>query len=377
MRELETIIEFEEYLKTGRSWNNIAVQGLNLTVYSNQLLKCNFDGSIFLGCTLTDEVILKIIHTNGLQFPKVKGLPYKTFSNYLYSFETLFDNFDPRNPDTYKNTTDWKIYKHFLNTGKGKPNSIIESLARRLHDHSITDALNNFIAHQENPSKVVGIMGGHIIDRGCQDYMKAALIARNLARSGYLMVSGGGPGAMEATHLGVWLAAYNDSELSNAINILSDAPVYSDKYWLSKAIEVIEKYPPKKYKNKLLESIGIPTWFYGHEPPSPFASKIAKYFANSIREAGLLSIALGGIIFAPGTAGTVQEIFQDACQNRYKTFGIASPMIFLNCDFWINKKPVYPLLLQLAEGHEYEKYISINDDVDSIVDKIKNFKAKK
>ena len=25
------------------------------------------------------------------------------------------------------------------------------------------------------------------------------------------------------------------------------------------------------------ESLGIPTWLYGHEPPNPFATKIAKY----------------------------------------------------------------------------------------------------
>jgi predicted Rossmann-fold nucleotide-binding protein len=377
MRELETIDEFEAYFKTGRSWNNIAIQGLDLTAYTEQLMNCDFNGSIFLGCSLSDEVILKIINTNGLQFPKIKGLPYKTFSNYLYRLETLFDNFDPKKPESYKNTTDWIIYQHFLKTGKGKPDSVLESLARRLHDHSITDALNNFIEDFGNPNKIVGIMGGHSTNRDSQDYLKSTLIARNLARSGYLMVSGGGPGAMEATHLGVWFAAYDDSELNDAIKILSSAPVYNNKYWLSKAFDVIKKYPPKKYNGKLLESLGIPTWFYGHEPPTPFASKIAKYFANSIREAGLLAIALGGIIFTPGMAGTVQEIFQDACQNRYKTFAIASPMIFLNSNFWINEKPVYPLLKELAKGHEYKKYISISDDVNSIVDKIINFNSKK
>ena len=81
MRELETIEEFVKYLKIGQSWNDIAVQGLDLTAYNDQLLSCDFRGSIFLGCTISDEVILKIIHTGGLHFPKIKGLPYKTFSN--------------------------------------------------------------------------------------------------------------------------------------------------------------------------------------------------------------------------------------------------------------------------------------------------------
>ena len=61
----------------------------------------------------------------------------------------------------------------------------------------------------------------------------------------------------------------------------------------------------------------IPTWFYGHEPPNVFAGGIAKFFQNSVREATLLRRCDGGIVFLPGAAGTVQEIFQDACENYY------------------------------------------------------------
>lgn len=49
----------------------------------------------------------------------------------------------------------------------------------------------------------MAIMGGHAMSRG--DYVypgQVAEMARSLARSGFLVVSGGGPGAMEATHLG-------------------------------------------------------------------------------------------------------------------------------------------------------------------------------
>ena len=51
-------------------------------------------------------------------------------------------------------------------------------------------------------------------------------------------------------------------------------------------------------------SLAVPTWFYGHEPSNLFASHIAKYFSNSIREDTLLAVALYGIVFAPGSAGT-------------------------------------------------------------------------
>ena len=77
------------------------------------------------------------------------------------------------------------------------------------------------------------------------------------------------------------------------------------------------------------ESLAIPTWVTAGEPISQFASHIAKYFSNSIREDGLLAVATAGIVFAPGGAGTMQEIFQDAAQNAYRVFG-RSPMAFLD-----------------------------------------------
>ncbi len=65
------------------------------------------------------------------------------------------------------------------------------------------------------------------------------------------------------------------------------------------------------------ESLGIPTWHYGHEPPNVFATAIAKYFRNATREAILLEVCDAGIVFLPGAGGTVQEVFQDACENYY------------------------------------------------------------
>ena len=71
-------------------------------------------------------------------------------------------------------------------------------------------------------------------------------------------------------------------------------------------------------------SLGIPTWFYGHEPPNVFATAIAKYFRNATREAILLQVCDAGIVFLPGAGGTVQEIFQDACENYYADAGVGA-----------------------------------------------------
>ena len=95
---------------------------------------------------------------------------------------------------------------------------------------------------------------------------------------------------------------------------------------------------------------------------------MAKYFANSVREDGLLTIARHGIVFTPGSAGTIQEIFQDACQNHYVTAGVVSPMVFFGVRYWTEEKPVFPLLARLAEGRDYAAWLTITDDPDEVVD---------
>jgi hypothetical protein len=113
-------------------------------------------------------------------------------------------------------------------------------------------------------------------------------------------------------------------------------------------------------------NLAVPTWFYGFEPVNLFASHIAKYFANSIREDGLLAICLHGIVFAPGSAGTVQEIFMDAAQNQYTTFDYRSPMTFLGCDRWQpgGADGIYPALQ--AEAGAYAELLMLSDSPDEI-----------
>jgi predicted Rossmann-fold nucleotide-binding protein len=134
----------------------------------------------------------------------------------------------------------------------------------------------------------------------------------------------------------------------------------------------------KRFPQKEFQSVGIPTWLYGHEPATPFATHIAKYFENSLREDGLLTIAKGGVIYTPGSAGTMQEIFQDAVQNHYLTVEYASPMAFLDIDYWTNELPVYPMLEELQNRGRYRNLLlSISDDVTDIVQTILDFNPKK
>jgi predicted Rossmann-fold nucleotide-binding protein len=218
--------------------------------------------------------------------------------------------------------------------------------------------------------KVVAVMGGHALLRTDEVYRNVVLIGKHLAAKGCLMVTGGGPGAMEAAHLGVWLAGHDDATVDDALAMLFSAPSYKDFGWLSTAFALMDKLP----RVSDCCSIGIPTWFYGHEPATPFATHIAKFFDNSIREDGLLAIAKGGVIYSPGSAGTMQEIFQDAAQNHYLTCGYASPMVFLGSEYWSRKFPVYPLLEELHERGCYKNLIlSLTDSPSEAEDAIMQF----
>jgi predicted Rossmann-fold nucleotide-binding protein len=217
--------------------------------------------------------------------------------------------------------------------------------------------------------QVVAIMGGHAMRRTDPEYRKVVVISKTLTEKGKLMASGGGPGAMEATHLGAWMAGRTPEELDEALSMLEVAPTFRDEGWLRTAFEVKQKFPQNRFR-----SLGIPTWFYGHEPATPFATNIAKYFLNSIREDTLLTIAKGGIIYTPGSAGTLQEIFQDAAQNHYKTTGVSSPMVFLGVDFFSREVPVYPLLQTLMENGRYKDLLlTITDSEEEAVESIMSF----
>ncbi len=368
--EIESVSAFLQAVKTQKIVKNQAFQVVDISAYEDVLLEKKFENCVFLGCEMSLTAQKKLLDEGNMLFPKME-LPFECYRNKLYNSATLYDNFVWKKPATYKLTTDHRTYEYYVEHGKAEPDTIQNSLAQRLHDHSITDSLDDYLSHWES-HKVVAIMGGHSLSRTAEDYRKIVLIAKDLAEKGHLMVSGGGPGGMEATHLGAWLAFREDKDVDAAIAILAKAPLYNDELWLSSAFEVMERFPLQT----VVESIGIPTWFYGHEPPTPFATHIAKYFANSVREEGLLAIAKGGVIFAPGSAGTVQEIFQEAAQNHYETFGNVSPMVFLNKEYWQEKKPVYPVLQQLAQGYKYADLLAIADEVSEITQTIRNFTEK-
>ncbi|HEY8546888.1 MAG TPA: hypothetical protein VIL36_17630 [Acidimicrobiales bacterium] len=287
----------------------------------------------------------------------------------LYTTAELLGGWSATDELSYAATLDAEVFQAAAAEGLRVPVSDDTALRRALHDHAITRALNARVKGH----RVVAFMGGHRLDRGSEAYALVADIAWQLTRRGYLVVSGGGPGAMEAAHLGARLATAPHDHLAAELAVLAAQPAFPDyrqdellgpdgrfdpgilaalHAWQAPAFDVAARRPDRDAG----VSLGVPTWLYGHEPPTPLATAHAKYFDNSIREDGLLAIAKAGVIFAEGSAGTLQEVFQDAAQNHYSSVdGTRSPMVFLDLDeFWTVRRPVRLLLEGLFDDETEE-----------------------
>ena len=361
MREIHEAAAAKTHLERAESLHDVVFQGIDFQPMAALLRERDVAGAVFLGCELSLETLAEITGRGALVFPPLHSKPWDAYRTSLYTAAELFDGFDADKPCSYCDTFDARVWRHWRDEGGAHPAGVMETLARRLHDHSIYEAMTSLL---EGHEKVVAVMGGHSMLRDDPAFAKVARLSRSLAERGYFLASGGGPGAMEATHLGAWFAGKPSAELDDAIRILAKAPLYKDREFLSQAFHVREKYP---YEATCPPSLGIPTWLYGHEPPNPFATHIAKFFANSVREDGLVTIATHGIVFAPGSAGTIQEIFQDAAQNHYGTAeSMASPMVFMGEEYWTKTRPVYGLIQTMSEGRPYADLLTIGDDIEEL-----------
>ncbi|WP_018971132.1 LOG family protein [Rubritalea marina] len=357
VREIDTVTSF---LKQKGQLHCAVVQGLDLTEVDIDWQRLDFRGAVFLGCHFPKTVTAEFLIENGAMiFPQIPNLPYNSYRRKLYTHGELMEGWTPR----VDRSVDKRIYDHFVKKGGSKAD-ILESLAQRLHDHAMDDGVRDLLNGRTEggeKKKVVGIMGGHGESRDSHFYRQVVRIAWKLSRSGYFIATGGGPGIMEAANLGAWLMDQSEDEVEEVMEMIAAAPYFESPKYLVLAQKVLDRIPEGG------SSLAVPTWFYGHEPTNLFSKHVAKYFSNSIREDGLLAIASHGVIFAPGSAGTTQEIFMDAAQNHYITYGKTSPMVFLGEKRYKRDTMLYPCIKDLARGHQYAEMLFCSDKVDRIV----------
>ncbi|MGY0491456.1 LOG family protein [Streptomyces sp. WG-D5] len=357
-REIETLAEFDEVVAGHGALTGHRVQAVDLTARTDELLGADVEGAIFLGCPMDERAAAEVRARGALVFPPVPDLPFDPYRGHLYAPDELFEGLSSEGG--YEATPDARAYEWFQRTKAD--GDVFASMLRAVHDDSVSDALDELLVG----ARVIGVMGGHAMARGTDAYAGAARLGRTLARAGVIVATGGGPGAMEAANLGAYAAPFGDPMLDEALQLLAKSPSFTPSItdWAGAAFEVRDRWPEGG------ASVGIPTWFYGHEPPNPFASHLAKYFANATREDGLLARSNAGVIFLPGAAGTVQEIFDNATPNYYESRGEPTPMVLVDRAHWTERLPTWPLLQALARERSMEDRIALVDTVEEAADAV-------
>ncbi len=139
-----------------------------------------------------------------VRIPYRSDRPYDPLRKALYTVDELMAGWNRP-----KKSLDQKIAAYYLKQGGQVPNNSEEALCQRIHDDYIDRLLLDFIKDESvagaGPRKIVGIMGGHAQDRTSKYYTMIARIAYQLTKGGYCILTGGGPGVMEAANLGAYM----------------------------------------------------------------------------------------------------------------------------------------------------------------------------
>ena len=326
------------------------LQGLDLTPHTDDLLEADVRGLVVLGGEVPDDLARSLVARGAVLIPHDPACPVDPFRARLYS---PFDLYRGLEETGYASTPDALAYA--WSTARRTQHDAWATLLRAVHDDAMQDAL----VERLHGHDVVGVMGGHALARGSSDYADAAVLGHALAESGRVVLTGGGPGAMEAANLGA--LASSGETLARALDDLAEVPGFtpSTRAWAGLAMRVREELG---VDDAAVRSIGIPTWFYGHEPPNVFCTGIAKYFSNALREDVLLSQSSGGLVVLPGAAGTVQEIFQASTPLYYAAEDEPlPPLVLVGPEHWSETVPVWPALRALGAGRPLGEVLHLVD----------------
>ncbi|MER7071214.1 Rossmann fold nucleotide-binding protein [Terrabacter sp. NPDC000476] len=361
--EIETLDELDDHLDSGAPVRGLRLQDLDLTGYEARLAaRRDLTGLVVLGGTVPLGVGELLLRRGAIVFPGVADAPVDPWRG-LYLPGDLYAGLE----HGYAATPDARAY-HWSVDARLRSDAYC-TLVRAIHDDSVTDELDEFVARRS----VVGIMGGHALQRDSSAYAAAALLGHTLAEAGHLVATGGGPGAMEAANLGALCRSRPD--VDDALGRLAGVPGFRPDVtsWAQVALSVRadvaggEPVGPTETLGPSARSLGIPTWFYGHEPPNVFCDAIAKYFSNAIREEGLLARSNAGVVVLEGAAGTVQEVFQAVTPLFYAPEdAVLPPLVLVGRRHWTDRVPVWPAVRALAAGRPMEQAVHLVDALEEV-----------
>lgn len=359
-RDIDTVSQLQALLHEGRSLSGLRLQGLDLSAVEPDLLaRDDAHDLVVLGGRLSHRLEEHLRAHGAIIFPPAPHAPVPIYRGTLYTGAELYAGLAEHG---YAQTPDARAYA-WLQDAALRHDAYVTVL-RAIHDDAMSDALVTALA--ERPA--VGVMGGHAVARGTEEFAAAARLGNRMADAGLVVLTGGGPGAMEAANLGAWCR--DESVLDQTLLALAAVPRFSTGVgpWAQVALDARERAETADPRAAAadpaeLRTLGVPTWYYGHEPPNVFGDRIAKFFSNALREDLLLQHSTAGLVVLPGAAGTVQEVFQMATRLYYAADPDPGPLVLVDERHWTQELPVWPLLEALGAGRPMGDLLHLVDSV--------------
>lgn len=345
--EVDSLADLDAALERGEPLGPLRLQDLDLEARAQALLQvADAREVVVLGGRLGADLERHLREAGAMVFPAAPDVPVDPYRSRLYLAAELYDGLEKG----YDRTPDARAYTWYLDPQVRS--DIRNTLLQSVHDDSMGDALDEATAGRQ----VVGVMGGHDLRRGSADYLGAARLGHALAAHGFLVATGGGPGAMEAANLGAYCLQENAVEAAAGWLAAVPAPEPDITAWARLSLELRDGLPAPEE----MRSIGVPTWYYGSEPPNVFVDGIAKFFSNALREDGLLARCSAGVVVLPGAAGTVQEIFQAVTPMYYaEASAPVPPLVLVGREYWTRQIPAWPALVAMAAGRRMQDAIHL------------------
>ena len=339
MREIETLAALDAALDAGTPLRGLRLQDLDLTGRTARLLgRDDVEGLVVLGGRLPDDLEHHLREHGALVFPTDPRAPVDPYRATLYTPDELYDGLREVG---YAATPDARAYRWSRDAAVG--HDAFVTLLRAIHDDSMSDALTDALARRSRSSA----------SWAATRWSAPTPVSHGRPPSGTPW-PGPGTSSPPAGARGRWRPPTSAPWPPRARPWRTPSPAWPPSRPSGRTCGDGRSWPSTSATTSSpgaregVRSIGIPTWFYGHEPPNVFCDGIAKYFSNAIREDGLLARSTAGVVVLEGAAGTVQEVFQAATRLYYE----AEPSDGRRCPgscssvarHWSETVPVWPAL---------------------------------